>query len=159
LLSDANEVAKAALAGSPLPLVVMGRSLGSLAAGELYAQPPPGVAGFIYESGLSSLSAFVRRRGLNPPRAFTEEDLEAFDPLRKLARGTQPLLILHGANDRSVKPEEAQATLQHAGGAAKQLVLIAGAGHNDMPHAPEAWSAIAGFLDELLRGSDFRVRA
>lgn len=149
LLADAHEVAAAALAGSPLPLMVMGRSLGSLAAGELYAQPPARLLGVIYESGLSSLTELVRRRGLRPPGAFTPEELEAFEPLRKLARGTLPLLILHGANDRSVKPAEARASFEQAGGAAKQLALIPGAGHTDLPDAPEAWSAIAAFLSRL----------
>ena len=82
------------------PAIVMGRSLGSACAAELYAR---GAArAFVIESGFVDLAALIRRRGLAPP-TLSADELARFDPVPKLARGSAPLLVLHGArhDDRS----------------------------------------------------------
>lgn len=133
----------------PAALVVMGRSLGSACAAELYGTRPPSVAGFILESGSSDLAGLVRRRGLPVPPALDPDDVATFDPVPKLARGAHPLLVLHGAGDDLIAPSEAERAFEAAGTADKRLVLIPGHGHNDVSRAPLYWSALRDFLAAL----------
>ncbi len=127
------------------PIVVMGRSLGGASVAELY-QHSPDVAAFVLESAFSDLAAFVRRRGVPVPPAFDEDDLATFDPLPKLARGTKPLLVLHGEEDTMVVPAEGKVAFDAAGTSDKELVLVPGHGHNDIAAALLYWRALAAFV-------------
>ena len=128
------------------PAIVMGRSLGSACAAELYAR---GAApAFVIESGFVDLVALILRRGL-PPQRLTADELAAFDPLPKLARGTAPLLVLHGARDELIDPDEARRAHDAAGTRDKRLVYIANRGHNDLSFAREYWDALAKFVGGL----------
>lgn len=147
LYADAAPLAHAVLQESTLPLLVLGRSLGSLAVAQLYGSPPLRTAGFVFESGLTSLFELVRRRGLVPPTAFTNAERSDFDPVERLARGTSPILVIHGARDRTVKPNEARVAFAAAGGTQKQLVLLPGCGHTGLGSAPAYWAALAAFVD------------
>jgi pimeloyl-ACP methyl ester carboxylesterase len=62
----------------------------------------------VFESGFLDLAGLVRRRGPSPPTAFSDDELEAFDGVRKLRRGRAPLLVLHGAEDRAISADEAR---------------------------------------------------
>jgi alpha-beta hydrolase superfamily lysophospholipase len=148
-IADAAPTLAAVRAATRLPVVVMGRSLGSACAAELYRQRPAGVVGVILESGASDLAGLVRRRGLPVPHAFSADDRATFDPLPKLAAGDLPLLVLHGADDELIDPAEARAAHAHAGAAHKQLVFIPDRGHNDLGLAPAYWQALATFLAGL----------
>lgn len=128
------------------PTIVMGRSLGSACAAELYARGT--ASAFVIESGFVDLVALILRRGLSPPR-LTADDLAPFDPLPKLARGTAPLLVLHGARDEMIDPEEARRAHDAAGTRDKRLVYIANRGHNDISLAREYWDALAAFIGAL----------
>lgn len=143
LISDARRVAEAIQ-----PRLVMGRSLGGLAAHELYAHPVAGMTGVILESALFDLAALVRRRGLVPPASFTAEEREAFEPLGKLALGRLPLLVLHGERDDLIVLAEARAALAAAGAPAadKSLVAVAHRGHNDISRGDGYWPALAQFV-------------
>lgn len=125
-------------------VVVMGRSLGSVAAAELYRDPPPGVLGFIWESGFVDLDALVRRRGIG--MQLTDEERRAFDPIPKLRIGRSPLLVIHGADDELIDPIEGEAAFDAAGTATKELVRVPGRGHNDLNAEPVYWRAIAAFV-------------
>ena len=126
-------------------LFVMGRSLGSACAAELYASSLPEVRGFILESGFVDLDALTRRRGLRP-RPRTGDERRVFDPLPKLARGRAPLLVLHGAEDTLIDASEAQRAYDAAGTQDKQLVLIPERGHNDVSASPLYWASLAAFV-------------
>jgi hypothetical protein len=139
MLADAPLVLEAV--GASGPLIVMGRSLGSACALELYARP--GLAGVILESGFIDLNQLVARRRLPSPRRYTEEELATFDPRRKLARGNGPLLVIHGAQDRSISSDEAKEVFELATTPHKHLALIEGRGHNDVSYAPAYWEALA----------------
>lgn len=130
-------------------LVVMGRSLGSGCAAELYGARPDGVAGFILESGSSDLVALVRRRGLPVPGDLSPDARTTFDPLPKLRRGDHPLLVLHGEDDTMIAPAEAERAFEAAGTSTKKLVIIPGHGHNDVSFADLYWKALAEFLSTL----------
>lgn len=142
LLADAPLVLDAVAAQAATPLVVMGRSLGSAAALELYGRNDPRVAGVVLESGFLDLAGLVRRRGLSPP-AFSEDELETFDGSRKLRRGRAPLLVLHGALDRAISADEAREAHRLATTELKHLVLVPGRGHNDVSASPVYWDAFA----------------
>ena len=142
LIDDAPEVV-AALGGRPM--IVMGRSLGSAAAAEIYRSPPPGVLGFIWESGFVDLGALVGRRGFELPR-LPEDDRRVFDPIPKLQLGRSALLVLHGADDDMIVPREAQNAFDAAGTSTKKLVFVANRGHNDVSASPTYWDAIGMFV-------------
>jgi hypothetical protein len=147
LLADARpayEGVRAALAPS-LPVVLMGRSLGSACAAELAAtlEEPP--AGVILESGFSDVGGFAARRGLSPA-LVTAADVDTLGPLRKLAGSAAPLLVLHGELDALIPATEARAAHAASGAADKRLVVVPGRGHNDLSFHPAYWEALADFV-------------
>jgi hypothetical protein len=143
LISDARRVAEVIR-----PDVVMGRSLGGVAAHELYARPTEGMEGVILESALFDLDSLIRRRDLIPPASFTQDERATFEPATKLALGRLPLLVLHGARDELIAPSEAKSALAAAGTAAadKALVLVPRRGHNDLSGEDSYWRALAEFV-------------
>ena len=145
-ITDAGVVLAALLGEATHPVVVMGRSLGSACAAELYGQPPiAGVFGYILESGFIDLTALTQRRGLAPVTP-TAEEVAVFDPLPKLQRGRAPLLVLHGDDDTLILPAEGRAAFAAAGTADKQLVLVPGRGHNDVSSSDVYWRALGGMI-------------
>lgn len=130
-------------------LIVMGRSLGSACAAELYGARPASVRAFILESGSSDLGELVRRRGLPVPPELPPELRETFDPLPKLRRGDHPLLVLHGEDDEIIAKGEAERAFEAAGTTNKRLVLVPGHGHNDLSFAPVYWEAIGELVATL----------
>ena len=144
-LADAHLVARTVRAGASLPVVIMGRSLGSACAAEL-AAAFPAPAGVILESGFTDLRGFVLRRGLTVEGSFTPDDVTVFDPIHKLRACSAPVLVLHGAMDRLIAPEEGQAAHDAVGATDKELVLIPGRGHNDVSFHPLYWEALRAFV-------------
>jgi alpha-beta hydrolase superfamily lysophospholipase len=138
-------------AGEVRPVVVMGRSLGSACAVEVACAVPPLVAGVVFESGFSDLAGVARRRGV-AVESVAEEDLEVLGPLRKLARIRTPLLVLHGAEDTLIAPEEGRAAFEASGAEDKRLVLIPGRGHNTVSHHLLYWEELAAFLRHVAAG-------
>jgi pimeloyl-ACP methyl ester carboxylesterase len=146
VVSDARIVAEAVR-----PQVVMGRSLGGMAAHELYARPVAGMEGVILESALFDVAALIRRRGLAPPDSFSEDERATFDPAAKLPLGRLPLLVLHGERDELIVPREAMSALATAGSTAgdKALVIVPRRGHNDVSLEDSYWSALGAFVAQL----------
>lgn len=139
----APAVADFVAARTDRPVIVMGRSLGSACALELFGGHHPGISGVILESGFVDLDGLVRRRGLVPPPRYTEEESSLFDPRPKVAKGRVPLLIIHGEEDRAIDADEAREAHRLATTAYKQLALIPRRGHNDVSASPAYWDAIA----------------
>jgi pimeloyl-ACP methyl ester carboxylesterase len=131
-------------------LIVMGRSLGSASAAELYARARAhahdAVVGFIWESGFVDLGRLVARRGFTPPAHMTDADVADFDARTKLRRGDRPLLILHGAEDTLIDPIEAQWAFYAAATQQKSQVRIPRRGHNDLSFDPAYWKAVKDFV-------------
>jgi alpha-beta hydrolase superfamily lysophospholipase len=151
-LADAHAAARAILADGrrELPLLVMGRSLGSACAAELASHSARfELQGIIFESGFTDLYDFIRRRGLRPPAQLPEEDLVAYCPLRKLASSDVPLLVLHGSHDELIPATDGKAAYDSAKALDKRLVLIPGAGHNDLMFHPLYWESIARFVSDV----------
>jgi fermentation-respiration switch protein FrsA (DUF1100 family) len=57
--------------------------------------------------------------------------------------------VLHGERDQLITPDEAQAALAAAGSTDKELVPIAGRGHNDASFSETYWNALARFVGRL----------
>jgi pimeloyl-ACP methyl ester carboxylesterase len=144
-IADAHVILGAVHATAAAPIVVMGRSLGSACAADLYARNLPIVAGVVIESGLADLAGLVRRRGMEAPAQFSEEERAMFDPLPKLARGTGPLLVIHGERDTMVPSSEADASFAAAATKTKKLVIVPRRGHNDVSQSRTYWDALAAF--------------
>jgi pimeloyl-ACP methyl ester carboxylesterase len=151
IVADAALVLKTLAEHSPRPIIVMGRSLGSACAIDLYGRVPERVAGFILESGFVDLDEMVDRRGKSAA-AIGLAEREEFDPAPKLKRGRHPLLVLHGAQDDLIAPSEAERAFALAGTNDKKLKLIEGRGHNDISDSDAYWDAIASFVES--RASD-----
>jgi hypothetical protein len=115
---------------SPPRLYAMGRSLGSVPAIELAATQGGRLAGLIIESGFSDTFALIARLGIGVQGASEEE--HGFRNALKMEQVTLPTLILHGKNDILIPPEDGQELHQHCAASNKELVLIDGAGHNDI---------------------------
>jgi alpha-beta hydrolase superfamily lysophospholipase len=150
VVADARAIAVAVAAARPGPLVVMGRSLGGAAAHELYARPIAAMVGVVLESAFFDLAGLVGRRGLQPPKHHTRDDLDTFDPATKLALGRLPLLVLHGELDSLIFHDEAERALAAAGSTDKSLVTVPGRGHNDVSAEPTYWAALAKFIDRVV---------
>jgi hypothetical protein len=145
VIEDARVVADAVK-----PVFVMGRSLGGAAAHELFAQPVASMRAVVLESAFSDLDGLIRRRGIDPPRTYAQQELSVFDPLAKLQHGTLPLLVLHGARDELVVVDEARRAHAEAGSQTKSLVVIPGHGHNDVSLASMYWSELARFIASVM---------
>ncbi len=144
-IADAQPTLEALLAATEGPVVVMGRSLGGACAAELAQTARPRVVGYVFESAPADVLGILRRRGLQLD-ALPEADLAVFSPLRKLGRCETPALVLHGARDALIPLEEGETTLAALGSAAKSLVAVPDAGHNDLSFRPEYWAALSRFV-------------
>lgn len=132
------------------PLIVMGRSLGSMCAAELCQTARPEVAGYIFESGIADLVSLLRRRGLVQGVPLPEADVSTFCPLKKLARCTTPTLVMHGADDEIIAPHEATRAHEALATRHKLLVMIADRGHNDLSFHQLYWESMERFIAHAL---------
>lgn len=161
LLGDARPVVDALRPhlhrdGVPTPLLVEGRSLGSVAAAELCRSLPRFAAGFILESGFSDLLAYARRRGVRLA-SVDEGDLAVLCPKRKLAVSSAPLLVMHGEEDTLIAPAEGRANHAASASRDKRLVIIPGRGHNDVSFHRLYWEELTAFVGRVARAADRRA--
>lgn len=113
------------------PLLVMGRSLGSASALELAANYEDQISGLILDSGFAHTAPLLENLGLNLDSiCFREED--GFRNLYKISRFHQPTLIIHGDNDDIIAVTEGRELHETCPSQVKQLLIIPGAGHNDL---------------------------
>lgn len=109
---------------------VMGRSLGALSALEVAARYQAELAGLIIESGAGGTRGWGRMLRPADDRAPWEELHRRH--LEKLRSITLPLLTIHGERDELIALESAVELQDAVGSAKKELVVIPGAGHNDL---------------------------
>jgi alpha-beta hydrolase superfamily lysophospholipase len=115
---------------SPTRLFAMGRSLGSAAAIEVAEHAGNRLAGLIIESGFAHTFALLSRLGVHIEDA--DEERDGFGNLSKIKRLELPTLIIHGGEDMLIPPSEGRALYASCAAERKQLVIIPGAGHNDL---------------------------
>lgn len=131
---------------APSRLYVMGRSLGSAAAIEVAAEAQDGLSGLILESGFADTFALLARLGVRQEGAIEARD--GFGNAEKIAGVTVPTLIIHGENDVLIPPRDGEELFRHSGAEDKRLLLIPGAGHNDLMlmGQTEYFAAIRAFV-------------
>jgi len=109
---------------------VMGRSLGSLPAAELAATAHERLAGLIIESGAPGLARLRQRAGIDASDSEITALVEAHDA--RLANIRLPVVHIHGEWDQIIPLEYGVAFHEQLTTDEKQLVIIPGAGHNDI---------------------------
>lgn len=111
-------------------IVYYGRSFGTAVATQLAADAPP--AALVLESPFSSVQGLVSdSSNMDLPAGFVSEG--AWDTEGRLRALTDvPLLLLHGTADDFVRPEFSE-HLYSVAHEPKQLVLVEGANHDDVP--------------------------
>jgi pimeloyl-ACP methyl ester carboxylesterase len=125
---------------------VMGRSLGGLPAAELAATAHQRLAGLIIESSAPSLTRIRRRAGIDESDSEIARVVEAHD--LRLAAIRLPVLQIHGEWDEIIPLQHGVAFHEGLATDAKQLVIIPGAGHNDIGWVGRElyFGALAGFI-------------
>lgn len=115
---------------SPARVYAMGRSLGSVPAIELAVQKGDQLAGLIIESGFADTFGLIERLGIRVEGA--EEKRDGFGNSLKMAHVSIPTLVLHGQSDVLIPASDGKELYDRCAAAIKRLVLIPGAGHNDI---------------------------
>lgn len=123
------------------PRFVMGRSLGSQPALELAARDGARFAGVIIESGASSVRRMLARHGL---RGSAEGERLAAAHEAKLRSIRLPTLQLHGERDDLVPLAQAEELYDLFEGTQRELVVVSGAGHNDI-----LWRGQRGYFEAM----------
>jgi hypothetical protein len=130
----------------PARLYVMGRSLGSVPAVETALHAGDQLAGLIIESGFSDTFGLLERLGVRVEGATEERD--GFGNALKMQQISIPTLVLHGQRDILIPPGDGEALHANCAASEKTLVLIPGAGHNDimMVGMQEYFQAVRQFV-------------
>jgi uncharacterized protein len=147
-------------------VVLFGCSLGAAVA--LQATPlDPRIRGVIAQSSFSSLEEIARDRA---PWFATAGELGRaleiagvkgrFDPAEaspvRAARNVRvPVLLIHGENDTQTGVDHSR-RIEAALSAAKRLIVVPGAGHDDTLRREAVWTEIEGWLAALDLGRDDR---
>ncbi|HYV65365.1 MAG TPA: alpha/beta hydrolase [Myxococcales bacterium] len=140
-------------------VVLFGASLGAAVA--LQAAAIDGrVRGVIAQSTFSDLrtiaserAPFFASKGQVAEAVRQAEQIGRFSadevsPLRAAAQIHVPVLLLHGEDDDETRPAHSQRVYEALAGP-KKLLLVPGAGHNDVLSGSEVWAAIDAWLDAL----------
>ena len=113
------------------PLIVMGRSLGSVPALEVGSSYQEEISGLILESGFARTVPLLDRLGVATGTLGISE-ADGFTNFGKIRDIGKPTLIIHGQNDEIIPSQEADILLANSGTMRKQLIVAAGCGHNDI---------------------------
>lgn len=133
------------------PRFVYGRSLGGYPAVELAASYGERLAGLVLESSAANLGRMVRRLVGEPTGALADLVL-AHE--RRLAAIRVPTLVIHGERDEIVPLEAAVDLFERLPSPEKELVVVPGAGHNDLlwVGAEQYFAALRRFVRTHMRG-------
>jgi uncharacterized protein len=113
------------------PFLVMGRSLGSAPAIEIASQRKGKIAALILDSAFANSLPLLELLGI-PVESLGLREENGFRNLEKIASVSKPTLLIAGLRDDLIPPAESETLLQHSGAHRKELVLVPGAGHNDI---------------------------
>lgn len=109
---------------------VMGRSLGSHPALEAAANHADRFQGFVIESGAANLRRMAARLGVDIEGDEAAGLVEAHEA--KVSSIQLPVLILHGERDELIPVEQAAYLHDQLAHLPREIVVIPGAGHNDI---------------------------
>jgi alpha-beta hydrolase superfamily lysophospholipase len=118
-------------AGYSPRLIVMGRSLGSACALSLAATRPGDMDALALESAFAATLPLLRVLGLDA-RFYGITEADGFGNLEHARRFAGATLVIHGASDDLIDPGDARLLYAASPAPQKRLLLIPGAGHNDL---------------------------
>ncbi len=156
---EAADVSRALDAVGARRAVLFGSSLGAAVALQAAAREPR-VTGVIAQSSFCDLETIARYRapfvmstrevGQALALAETRGRFRVADasPVAAAARIRVPVLLLHGMDDRETPPDHSRRIWAALAGP-RELVLVPGAGHNDVLVRGESWTAIERWLAAL----------
>ena len=114
-------------------LFVLGRSLGRVCAAEIGAHNPESLKGIIFESGFASIFNLMTKLFRVSGSGITHETLSEYSNDTRIRKIRKPVLIIHGTQDWIIPCDEGKLIYDNIiDGIEKRLVLIDGAGHNDI---------------------------
>lgn len=114
-------------------LFVLGRSLGSVCASEIGLHNPDSLKGIIFESGFASIYNMMTRLFRVEGPGITPETLTEYSNDTRIKRINKPVLIIHGTRDWIIPCDEGKLIYDNlAKDIDKKLILIEGAGHNNI---------------------------
>jgi hypothetical protein len=114
-------------------LFIEGRSLGSVCAAEIGSHNPSQVNGMIFESSFASLHNMMERLFRIRSPDITPEALKPHSNDTKAKKIRKPTLVIHGTNDWIIPSSEGKLLYNSLPeDIDKKLVLIEGAGHNNI---------------------------
>jgi pimeloyl-ACP methyl ester carboxylesterase len=127
---------------TPSRLHVMGRSLGSAAAIEVARHAGNRLAGLIVESGFADTFALLVRLGVRVRGA--DEERDGFGNTAKMESIAVPTIVIHGRDDVLIPAADGQELYRRSAATDKRLLLIPGAGHNDL-----LWVGRAAYFEAI----------
>ncbi len=114
-------------------LFVQGRSLGSVCAAEIGSHNPEDLKGVIFESGFGSIYNMMTRLFRIRSPDITPESLKKYSNDTRIKKFKKPVLIIHGTMDWIIPNDESKVIYDALPEEVeKKLVMIEGAGHNDI---------------------------
>jgi hypothetical protein len=131
-------------------LFVQGRSMGSVCAAEIGSHNPEDLNGIIFESGFASMYDMMTRLfGINGPN-ITHETFNEYSNDTRIKKFQKPVLIIHGTKDFIIPNSEAQKIHDAIPeGVYKKLIMIEGAGHNDISsYKEEYFNPLQEFIEK-----------
>lgn len=141
------------------PLMVMGRSLGSVCAIDLALKFQDDITALFVESGFANTLPLARSLGYDVDKYELQES-DCFQNLEKIKEVTIPTLIIHGVKDQLIPMVEGERLQVHSGAKTKQFSVIPGADHSSL-------IAVAGdlyfdnikqFVDKITGATNWRRR-
>ena len=124
-------------------IFVLGRSLGSVCASEIGAHNPKSLHGTIFESGFASfygmitLLSSISGQEISP---LEKESLNEYSNDVRIRKFLKPALVIHGTLDRIIPCNQGKLIFENLpDGIDKRLVMIKGAGHNDIFYYEEEY--------------------
>ncbi len=111
---------------------LMGRSLGSVSAIELAFNYQDEICGLIIESGAANnFRRLWDYLGVPDKESILSEESLFLNKV-KIRQVRQPTLIIHGEYDETISVEEGKELYRSSGTQDKEILIIPGAGHNDI---------------------------
>lgn len=152
-LADAHPMLDAAreVVGPDVPLLVMGRSMGSAPAIELASARGDELAGLIVESGFARVVPLLELIGV-PARELGIREEHGPRSGEKMAGVTLPTLILHAEQDEILPILEGEQLFEACADPDKAFLRVPHAGHNDIQHRAGAsyFDAIRALIGRIV---------
>jgi hypothetical protein len=149
--SDALRVFDLANAQDPGRIVVHGQSMGSFIAGHVAQQRP--ARGLVLESTATNVTDWANASMPWYLSLFASvelsDSLKGVDNVAAVSKFGGASLVLTGADDEVTAPRLARQVYDAIPGKSKQILVIAGAGHNDVLENAATMPAYCAFVNKL----------